>query len=92
MAIPAADCRLIAAYEELRSQAIQGCRQGPGLALLTARGFRCWMEVCHPLLAPESSKAQAPEQPETGLPAGLRGELVVLLASMLLQQVSKEAA
>jgi hypothetical protein len=32
-AIPFTDRRLVAAYEELRSQAVQGWRDGPGLAL-----------------------------------------------------------
>ena len=41
---PFTDRRLVAAYEELRSQAVQGRRQGPGLALMITRGFRCWME------------------------------------------------
>ena len=42
------DRRLVTAYEELRSQAVQGWRRGPGLTLLLTRGFRCWMETsCH---------------------------------------------
>jgi hypothetical protein len=88
-AIASADRRLVAAYEELRSQAVQGWRRGPGLALMIARGFRCWMEACNQLLANECSRAQALDQPEPSVLSGARGELVILLANMLLHRVWK---
>ena len=86
------DRRLVAAYEELRFQAVQGVRRGPGLALMTARGFRCWMEVCSQLFTNEGSCPQVPDRPAPALPSGFRGELVVLLASMLLRRASKGIA
>lgn len=89
---PFTDPRLVAAYEELRSQAIQGRRQGPGLALMITRGFRCWMEVSSQFLAKQGSRLQAPALPATSMPSGVRGEFIVLLASMLLQRVSKGIA
>lgn len=91
-AISLADRRLVAAYEELRCQAAEGCRRGPGLALLMARGFRCWMKASSQLLANECSTTPALDSPKPAMPSGLRGELIILLASMLLHRVSKEIA
>lgn len=92
-ALSLADRRLVAAYEELRCQAVQGWRRGPGLALMITRGFRCWMEACSHLLVIEcSSRPAAADQPQCSMPSGLRGELVILLASMLLQRASKGIA
>jgi hypothetical protein len=84
-----ADRRLVAAYEELRSQAVQGCRRGPGMNLIMARGFRGWMEASGQLLANKDSHQQVPNRPTLSLPSGLRGELVILLAGMLLHRASK---
>ena len=92
-ALSLADRRLVAAYEELRCQALQGWRRGPGLALMITRGFRCWMEACSHLLVIECSSRPAPaDQPQSPMSSGLRGELVILLASMLLQRASKGIA
>ena len=46
---------LIAAYEELRRQALNGQR-GPGLALFMRRGMREWMNACWLCLAPSPTK------------------------------------
>jgi len=86
------DRRLVAAYEELRFQAVQGVRRGPGLALMMTRGFRCWMEVCSQLFSNEGSCTQVPDRPAPAMLSGFRGELVVLLASMLLRRASKGIA
>lgn len=86
------DRRLVAAYEELRFQAVQEVRRGPGLALMMARGFRCWMEACSKLFTNAGSCTQVPDPPALALPSGFRGELVVLLASMLLRRASKGIA
>jgi hypothetical protein len=91
-AISLADRRLVAAYEELRFQAVQGLQRGPGLALMIARGFRCWMEVCSQFFANEVSCTQVPDRPAPAMPSGFRGELVILLASMLLHRASKGIA
>ena len=86
------DRRLVAAYEELRLQAVQGVRRGPGLALMMTRGFRCWMEVCSQLFTNEGSCTRVPDRPAPAMPSGFHGELVVLLASMLLRRASKGIA
>ena len=90
--ISLADRRLVAAYEELRFQAVQGVRRGPGLAVMMTRGFRCWMEVCSQLFANEGSCTQVPDRPAPAMPSGFRGELVVLLANMLLRRASRGIA
>jgi hypothetical protein len=87
--ITLADRRLVAAYEELRFQAIQGVRRGPGLALIMTRGFRCWMEACSQLFTNEGGCTPMPDRPAPAMPSGFRGELVVLIASMLLRRASK---
>jgi hypothetical protein len=91
-AISFADRRLVAAYEELRSQAVQGWRRGPGLTLMMARGFRCWMEACNQLFANQDSCTQVPDRPAPSMPSGFRGEVVIVLASMLLRRASKGIA
>lgn len=87
-----ADRRLVAAYEELRLEAIQGMRRGPGLALMMARGFRCWMEACSQLFCNQASCPPVPDRAAPSTPSGFRGELVILLASMLLRRASKGTA
>jgi len=87
-----ADRRLVAAYEELRSQAVQGWQRGPGVTVMMTRGFRGWMEVCSQLFANQGSCPQVSDRPAPSMPSGLRGELVVLLASMLLRRASKGVA
>jgi hypothetical protein len=59
---------------------------------MITRGFRCWMEVCSQFLANEGSRSQEPELPATSMPSGVRGEFITLLASMLLERVSKGIA
>ena len=82
------DRRLIAAYEELRSQAVERFQQGAGMAILMTRGFRCWMEACGQLLG--SPSETGPQKClESCSPVGLRGEVVALLASILLHKAWK---
>lgn len=83
------DHRLVSAYEDLRSQALHGKQAGVGLALIMARGLRCWMEACSPLLHTECNTRPASQCPEFRLPSGVRGEVVVLIASMLLHKTAK---
>jgi hypothetical protein len=85
------DRRLVVAYEELRSQAVQGWR-GPGLALMISRGFRCWMEAWSQLLTNECSTAQRLDPPESSVVPSMQRDLVILLAGMLLHRVSKGIA
>jgi hypothetical protein len=90
--ISLADRRLVAAYEELRFQAVQGLQRGPGLALMMARGLRCWMEACSQLFVNADICTQVPDRPAPSMPSGFRGELVILLARMLLRRASKGIA
>jgi len=50
------------------------------------------MEACTQLFAHEGSSTHVPDQPACSVPSGFRGELVILLASMLLHRASKEMA
>jgi hypothetical protein len=50
------------------------------------------MDACRQLLDASSIRLQAPDRPEALLPTGLRGEVVILLAGMLLHKASKEVA
>ena len=74
---------LIAAYEELRSQILNGQR-GPGLALFMRRGMREWMTACSLCLAPSPTREFTAAPDETVLPESARTEVVLILAGMLL--------
>jgi len=74
---------LIAAYEELRRQILNGQR-GPGLALFMRRGMREWMNACSLCLAPSPTKEFTAAPDEAVLPQGARTEVVLILAGMLL--------
>lgn len=74
---------LIAAYEELRRQLLNGQR-GPGLALFLRRGMREWMNGCSLCVAPSPTKESTAAPDEAVLPQGARTEIVLILAGMLL--------
>jgi len=74
---------LIAAYEELRRQIVNGQR-GPGLALFMRRGMREWMNACSLCLGPSSTKEFSPAPDEAVLPQGARTDMVLILTGMLL--------
>jgi hypothetical protein len=74
---------LIAAYEELRRQILNGQR-GPGLALFVRRGMREWMTACSLCLAPSPSKELTAAPDQAVLPQSARTEVVLILAGMLL--------
>ena len=74
---------LIAAYEELRRQNLNGQR-GPGLALFMRRGMREWMMACSLCLAPSPTREFTAAPDETVLPQSARTEVVLILAGMLL--------
>jgi len=73
---------LIAAYEELRRQILNG-QQGPGLALFMRRGMREWMNACSLCLAPSPTKEFSAAN-EAVLPQDARTDMVLILAGMLL--------
>lgn len=91
-AVVFSDQQLVAGYEELRFQALEGCYRGPGLAIMMTRGFRCWMECCTRLLSAPSSRTGAYERTEPPIPADFRGEVIVLVASMLLHRALRGIA
>jgi len=74
---------LIAAYEELRRQILNGQR-GPGLALFMRRGMREWMNACSLCLAPSPTREFTAAPDQAVLPQGARTEVVLILAGMLL--------
>ena len=74
---------LIAAYEELRRQILNGQR-GPGLALFMRRGMREWMNACSLCLAPCPTKEFTTAPDHAVLPRSARTEVVLILAGMLL--------
>jgi hypothetical protein len=74
---------LIAAYEELRRQILNGQR-GPGLALFMRRGMREWMNACSLCVAPSATQKVTAAPDEVILPQGARTEIVLILAGMLL--------
>jgi hypothetical protein len=74
---------LIAAYEELRRQIVNGQR-GPGLALFMRRGMREWMNACSLCLAPSPTKEFSAAPDEAVLPQDARTDMVLILAGMLL--------
>jgi hypothetical protein len=74
---------LIAAYEELRRQLLNGQR-GPGLALFMRSGMRGWMNGCSLYVAPSPTKEFTTAPDEAVLPPGARTEIVLILAGMLL--------
>jgi hypothetical protein len=91
-AVSFADRRLVTAYEELRAQAVMGWRRGPGLVLMLTRGFRCWMEAARRLLGTTSIPHMAIRRSEYGVAADVRNEMVIVLASILLQRASRVIA
>ena len=74
---------LIAAYEELRRQLLNGQR-GAGLALFMRRGMREWMNACSLCVGPSPTKEFIAAPDEAVLPQGARTEIVLILAGMLL--------
>ena len=75
---------LIAAYEEMRRQILNGQR-GPGLALFMRRGMKEWMNACSLYIAPSLTKESTAAPDEAVLPPGARTEIVLILTGMLLQ-------
>lgn len=74
---------LIGAYEELRSQILNGQR-GAGLALFMRRGMREWMNACSLRVAPFPAKEFTAAPDKAVLPQGARTEIVLIVAGMLL--------
>jgi hypothetical protein len=75
--------QLVAAYEELRRQFVNGQR-GPGLALFIRRGMRELMNICSICAAPPPTEVLAEADGDAVLSQGVRTEVVLILAGMLM--------
>ena len=84
-ATPLEKDELLAAYEELRRQILNGQR-GPGLALFMRRGMKEWMNACSLYLAPSPTKEFTAAPDQAVLSQGARTEVVLILAGMLLHR------
>ena len=77
---------LVAAYEDLRQQALDGVRSEVlGMALLLGQGMAAWMKACSATFAVPASGCIPPATP-VPLASDLHGEVVRVLASMALGQ------
>jgi hypothetical protein len=79
----------VGAYEELRRRFLS-CQYGPGLVILMRRGLREWMNTCSSYL--DAPVTPVPPHDETILPQGVRAELVVILAGMLLHRCQEASS
>lgn len=82
---------LVGAYEELRRQFLSR-QYGPGLVIFMRRGLREWMNTCSSYLDTSASSVPAPPHDEAVLPYGVRAELVVILAGMLLHRCQEASS
>ena len=82
---------LIGAYEELRRRFLSR-QYGPGLTILMRRGLREWMNTCWSYLDAPAISVPATLQDEAVLPQGVRAELVVILAGMLLHRCQEASS
>lgn len=75
---------LVAAYEELRRQALEEIRsEGWGLALLLEQGMAAWMKACSAAVVVSSGRCIPPVAP-VAWGSALHGEVVRILVSMAL--------
>ena len=74
---------LIAAYEELRHRFLSRT-QGPGSALFMRHGMREWMNAYSLGVAPPPISVPTTPDDAAVLPQGVRAEVVLILAGMLL--------
>ena len=75
--------QLVAAYEELRRQFLNGQR-GLGLTLFIRRGMRELMNTCSICAAPPPTEVLAVADGDAVLSQGVRTEVVLILAGMLM--------
>jgi len=83
--------RMRAAYESLRKQMVEPgayTQWELGLAVLKGRGLATWIDTWWSYASPVVSGGADRETPETVVPAGVQGEVVMLLAGMVLHTVS----
>lgn len=69
-------------YEALRDEALEGRARGLGLALFLREGMAAWIHAgARAIPAPVPSR---PPRSESGLPDGVHGDVVTVLAGMAL--------
>jgi hypothetical protein len=73
---------LIALYEQLRRRVLDGGRGVPLCALLQRQGMRTWIDSCRRVFPPVTSVCLPPTP---AAPKGFCGEIVHLIAAMVLQ-------
>lgn len=80
--LPIAD-RLILGYEDLRRQVLGGVGAGRGCALFLRQGMRSWIEAWQDTWrTPPDAPRERDREPM--MPAQVRADVVLLLASMVL--------
>jgi superfamily II DNA/RNA helicase len=78
---------LISAYEDLRQQAIGGSSSGGlGMALFLGQGMVAWMRACSWVSSTAPDNSRRSQTAAAPLPNDLRGEIVLVLAAMALNQ------
>src|SRR6516162_9160309 len=88
---PSNGATLVAAYEDLRRQALEGIRsEGLGLALLLGQGMAAWMKACSATLPIPSQERSVPTAPVIWA-SELYTEAIRILASMALGQTSSRS-
>ena len=81
--MPADGDDLVSAYEELRRQFLSR-QQGPGLALLMRGGLGEWMNAYSLFTAPASITVLTTTNDAAVIADGVRTEVILILAGMLL--------
>lgn len=78
---------MTSAYEELRQQATNGSSSGGlGMALFLGQGMVAWMRACSWVSSTASDNLRRLPPVAAALPNDLRGEVVLVLAAMALNQ------
>lgn len=88
--IMAARDTLIARYEELRSQVLQGVGRGMGLVLFLREGMRAWLESWSDCTLPVADHSGTRTRDVELMPLDLRGEMARILAGMAMLRNRKE--
>jgi len=77
---------LISAYEDLRQAAEGSSSRGLGMAIFLGQGMVAWMLACSRVGSTNPDNARRCQTPTAPLPNELRGEIVLVLATMALKQ------
>jgi hypothetical protein len=83
---------LVARYEEMRSQVLEGSGRGLGLALLLRHGMKAWIGAWSECRSQSVSKPEEASRRICLVPAELRSEAVTILAGFALRVWQKEGS